>query len=50
MRPLCWETNASLSGPCPVLLRVLDDEEPIVRGAAAWALGEIGGDLVHRRR
>ncbi|HKY08406.1 MAG TPA: tRNA epoxyqueuosine(34) reductase QueG, partial [Candidatus Binatia bacterium] len=26
----------------PELVRVLDDEEPLVRGHAAWALGEIG--------
>ena len=27
----------------PILSRVLADEEPILRGAAAWALGQIGG-------
>jgi epoxyqueuosine reductase len=27
----------------PALLRALEDEEPLVRGAAAWALGQIGG-------
>jgi len=26
------------------LIRLLDDSESIIRGAAAWALGEIGGD------
>ena len=26
----------------PELIRLLDDEEPLVRGHAAWALGEIG--------
>ena len=26
----------------PALVRVLDDEEPLVRGHAAWALGQIG--------
>jgi epoxyqueuosine reductase len=26
----------------PELIRALDDEEPLVRGHAAWALGEIG--------
>jgi epoxyqueuosine reductase len=26
----------------PALLRALDDEEPLVRGHAAWALGQIG--------
>jgi epoxyqueuosine reductase len=28
----------------PVLARALADREPLVRGHAAWALGEIGGD------
>lgn len=27
----------------PVLLKSLDDHEPLIRGHAAWALGEIGG-------
>jgi epoxyqueuosine reductase len=27
----------------PALIAVLDDEEPLVRGAAAWALGQLGG-------
>jgi epoxyqueuosine reductase len=27
----------------PVLVAALDDEDPLVRGHAAWALGEIGG-------
>lgn len=27
----------------PVLTRLLEDEHPVVRGHAAWALGEIGG-------
>jgi len=27
----------------PALSHALNDEEPIIRGAAAWALGEIGG-------
>jgi len=26
----------------PALIRALDDEEPLVRGHAAWALGRIG--------
>jgi epoxyqueuosine reductase len=29
----------------PELIRVLDDEEPLVRGHAAWALGEIGSGV-----
>lgn len=29
----------------PELIRVLDDEEPLVRGHAAWALGKIGSSL-----
>lgn len=27
----------------PVLIRCLDDPEPLIRGAAAWALGQLGG-------
>ncbi|MBX7166453.1 MAG: tRNA epoxyqueuosine(34) reductase QueG [Pirellulales bacterium] len=27
----------------PTLIRALDDDEPLVRGAAAWALGQMGG-------
>jgi epoxyqueuosine reductase len=27
----------------PALVRALEDEEPLVRGHAAWALGRIGG-------
>ena len=29
----------------PALIAALDDTEPLVRGHAAWALGEIGGSL-----
>jgi epoxyqueuosine reductase len=29
----------------PALQRALGDAEAVVRGAAAWALGEIGGDV-----
>jgi len=29
----------------PALIRALDDDEPLVRGHAAWALGEIGSAL-----
>lgn len=28
----------------PALIAALDDKEPLVRGAAAWALGQLGGD------
>ena len=31
----------------PVLVRALDDEEPLVRGHAAWALGRVGSDDAH---
>lgn len=30
----------------PALVELLDDEEPMVRGHAAWALGRIGGQRV----
>ena len=37
----------------PVLERVLDDPDPVVRGHAAWALGRIAGEgaaeLLERR-
>ncbi len=32
----------------PALTRGLNDAEPLVRGACAWALGEIGGDQAQR--
>jgi epoxyqueuosine reductase len=32
----------------PPLIRALDDEEPLVRGHAAWALGRAGGPTAHR--
>jgi epoxyqueuosine reductase len=28
----------------PVLINLIDDSEPIIRGHAAWALGQIGGE------
>jgi epoxyqueuosine reductase len=28
----------------PALIKGLSDEEAVVRGAAAWALGRVGGD------
>jgi epoxyqueuosine reductase len=30
------------------LIRGLNDSEPLIRGASAWALGQIGGDNAHR--
>lgn len=29
----------------PALIKLLDDEEPLLRGHAAWALGQIGGGV-----
>jgi epoxyqueuosine reductase len=38
----------------PALTRGLNDGEPLIRGACAWALGEIGGeearDALHERQ
>jgi len=38
----------------PALIQALDDEEPLVRGHVAWALGQIGSpralDALERRR
>jgi epoxyqueuosine reductase len=34
----------------PVLVRALEDEEPLVRGHAAWALGRIGSSAALRAR
>ena len=34
--------NAGTAADVGVLTRALDDEEPLVRGHAAWALGGIG--------
>ncbi len=31
----------------PVLARALNDHEPLIRGHVAWALGRIGGEVVH---
>lgn len=38
--------NAGDSAAIPVLNRSLGDREPLIRGAAAWALGRIGGSSV----
>lgn len=35
--------NAGSPEAVPVLVRALQDEEPLIRGHAAWALGRIGG-------
>jgi len=35
--------NARNPAAAPVLVRLLDDAEPLIRGAVAWALGELGG-------
>jgi len=32
----------------PVLAEALQDDEPLIRGQAAWALGEIGGENVQK--
>lgn len=34
--------NVGNADAVPALIRALDDEEPLVRGHAAWALGRIG--------
>src|SRR5947209_12097496 len=31
----------------PALIGALDDYEPLIRGHAAWALGQLGGTLTH---
>jgi epoxyqueuosine reductase len=36
--------NRGERGATPVLCRALDDEEPVVRRAAAWALDKLGAD------
>jgi epoxyqueuosine reductase len=40
--------NRRAAEAVPALLRALNDEEPLVRGAVAWALGRIGGDAAVR--
>lgn len=35
--------NARDPAAAPCLVRCLDDAEPLIRGAAAWALGQLGG-------
>jgi epoxyqueuosine reductase len=43
--------NSKDPSAAPVLATLLDDAEPLIRGAAAWALGQIGGrdDELRRR-
>jgi epoxyqueuosine reductase len=45
--------NIGSAEAVPALIRALDDEEPLVRGHAAWALGRIGttepADTLRRR-
>lgn len=40
--------NRGDQGAVPVLLRVLEDQEPLIRGAAAWALGQLGDSKVRQ--
>ncbi|MFN0053267.1 MAG: tRNA epoxyqueuosine(34) reductase QueG [Planctomycetales bacterium] len=40
--------NAGDRQGIPALLRALEDEEPLIRGAAAWALGHLGGSEAQR--
>lgn len=35
--------NAKDQRAAEILCRLLTDDEPLIRGAAAWALGKIGG-------
>ena len=36
--------NSKDPNAVPALIEALDDEEPLVRGHVAWALGQIGDD------
>lgn len=36
--------NVGDASAVPALIRSLNDAEPVIRGAAAWALGQVGGD------
>ena len=40
--------NSGDPAAVPVLVRALADEEPLVRGHAAWGLGQLGGDAAGR--
>ena len=39
--------NQMQPGSIPALNQGLSDTEPLVRGASAWALGNIGGKVAH---
>ena len=39
--------NSGRQEAIPVLRDSLSDPEPLIRGAAAWALGKLGGDAAH---
>jgi epoxyqueuosine reductase len=40
--------NQRSAAAVPALVRGLNDNEPLIRGACAWALGKIGGEAVQR--
>lgn len=40
--------NQQRAEALPALAKGLDDEEPLVRGACAWALGELNSDSAHQ--
>jgi epoxyqueuosine reductase len=40
--------NIADRGSVPALSRALEDQEPLIRGHAAWALGRLGGTLARR--
>ena len=41
--------NSGAQEAIPVLIKALDDEEPLVRSHVAWALGQLGGDEAKER-
>ena len=44
----CAAGNAGDTALVPALISLLTDAEPLIRGHAAWALGQIGGEEVLR--
>ncbi|MFH1570936.1 MAG: HEAT repeat domain-containing protein, partial [Gemmatimonadota bacterium] len=40
--------NSGDPAAVPALVQALQDEEPLVRGHAAWALGQLGGEAARR--